>query len=47
MLNAKKITLFSTFTEGGFAEKNIEKTAAHFKKMKNKSRIYSFRKQIL
>ena len=32
--NAKKITLFSTFTEGGFAEKNIEKTAAHFKKMK-------------
>ena len=25
--NAKKITLFSTFTEGGFAEKNIEKTA--------------------
>ena len=25
--NAKKITLFSTFTEGGFAEKNIEKQA--------------------
>ena len=24
---AKKITLFSTFTEGGFAEKNIEKQA--------------------
>lgn len=32
--NAKKTALFPAFKEGGFAEKNIKKTAIHFEKMK-------------
>ena len=32
--NAKKMMLFSSFSQDNFAKKNVEKTAEHFKEMK-------------